>query len=57
MKDRSFAHRLAQSNAAKAENLRRFGPAPVRDPFPAPKLTLWASLVAFFKRFVAWFRA
>lgn len=57
MKDRSFIHRQAQSNAAKADNLRRFGPAPVRDPFPAPSLTLWGSLVAFVKRFIKWWKA
>ncbi|QJD54660.1 hypothetical protein PssvBMR2_gp17 [Pseudomonas phage MR2] len=57
MKDRSFIHRTAQSRAAKADNLRRFGPVPVRDPYPAPKMTLWASLVAFVKRFIKWWKA
>lgn len=57
MKDRSFIHRQRQSNAAKADNLRRFGPTPVRDPMPAPKLSVWASFVAFVKRFVKWWKA
>ncbi|MGV8919566.1 MAG: hypothetical protein ACOH2R_17495 [Pseudomonas sp.] len=57
MKDRSFIHRQAQSNAAKADNLRRFGPAQVRDPFPAPKLRLWAQLKAFIQTIIKWWKA
>jgi hypothetical protein len=56
MKDRSFIHRQRQSQLAKADNLRRFGPTPVHDPMPAPKLTLWGTFVAFVKRFLKWCR-
>ncbi|AUV61723.1 hypothetical protein HOS76_gp29 [Pseudomonas phage Henninger] len=57
MKDRSFIHRTAQSRAAKADNLRRFGPVPVRDPYPAPALSFWARLVAAFRTFIKWWKA
>lgn len=57
MKDRSFIHRQRQSQLAKADNLRRFGPTPVHDPMPTPKLTLWGTFVAFVKRFLKWCRA
>jgi hypothetical protein len=56
MKDRSFIHRTAQSREAKADNLRRFGPAPVIDQFPAQQLGFWATIVAAFRTFIKWVR-
>uniref|UniRef100_A0AAU6W0Y2 Uncharacterized protein n=1 Tax=Pseudomonas phage Ghual01 TaxID=3138534 RepID=A0AAU6W0Y2_9CAUD len=57
MKDRSFIHRTRQSREAKADNLRRFGPAPVRDPFPVPELSFWARLMAVLRTFLKWVKA
>jgi hypothetical protein len=56
MKDRSFIHRTTQSREAKADNLRRFGPAPVIDQFPAQQLGFWATIVAAFRTFIKWVR-
>jgi len=57
MKDRSFIYRTAQSQAAKADNLRRFGPVPVIDHCPpAPQLGFWAGIVAAFRTFLKWVR-
>lgn len=56
LKDRSYIYRTAQSRAAKADNLRRFGPAPVVDPFPVPKASLWTRIVLWWQTFLNWWR-
>lgn len=57
MKDRSFIYRQRQSQAAKADNLRRFGPAQIRDEYPAPKASLWTQIVLWWRIFLKWWNA